>query len=448
MRNNNKALILASTICALCSNPLFAQDVKETTWDGSVIGFEPNSTGMFGDMGGLRSGLSDKGFNFGLVYTSESASNIAGGYNHDNHFAYVDQVALIFTQDLERYTGIPDAQIEGLITNRNHDDNLTTKRVQDSRVYFNDLNQEVWGGGSITRLGYLTFSRSFDDRRLHWRVGQMNYQQTFDQIAPCDFQTLSLCGGKSSYARSWDTWNIHTWGTTFTYDVTPEVTIKTGVLEKNDLSTQRSRTWSFSTHGSKGVLIPLEAQYKTTVNGLPGLYNIGVMYNNAKQYELYTAPGDETKTHRNTWFMWSGFNQQITRSDDALNRGMSVAGGFALGDQRTDPFHVAASVSLRYRGLFDALPNDWIGLGASYLDMSKYQARTQRLQNELNGVDDYNDPSYTPVVGHSVQLDLYYRFRPVSWLDIQPDIQYWIRPSGVKETQDAVVVGLKTAVRF
>lgn len=448
MRYKNKALMLATTLCALSSNPLFAQDAKETTWDGSVIGFEPNSSGMFGDIGGIRSGLSDKGFNFGLVYTSESASNIAGGYNHDNHFAYVDQVAFIFEQDLERYTGIPDAKIEGLITNRNHDDNLTTKRVQDSRAYFNDLNQEVWGGGSITRLGYLTFSRSFDDRRLHWRVGQMNYQQTFDQTAPCDFQTLSLCGGKSSYARSWDTWNIHTWGTTFAYDVTPELTIKTGVLEKNDLSTQRSRTWSFSTHGSNGVLLPLEAQYKTLVNDQPGLYNLGVMYSNAKQDELYTAPGEKTRTRDNTWFMWAGFNQQITRSADALNRGMSVAGGFALGDQRTDPFHVAASLAVRYRGLFDALPNDWIGLGVSYLDMSKYQARSQRLQNALNGVDDYNDPSYTPVVGHSVQFDLYYRFRPVPWLDIQPDIQYWIHPGAVKETQDAVVIGLKTAVRF
>ncbi|ROR15125.1 carbohydrate porin [Erwinia sp. JUb26] len=448
MKYKNKALLLAVAVSALCSHSIFAQDGKQTTWDGSVIGFEPNSSGMLGDAAGIRSGLSEKGFNFGLVYTSESATNVAGGYNHDNHLAYVDQVVFIFEQDLERYTGIPDAKIEGLITNRNHDNNLTTQRVQDSRAYFNDLNQEVWGGGSITRLGYLSFSRSFDDRRLHWRVGQMNYQQTFDQIAPCDFQTLSLCGGKSSYARSWDTWNIHTWGTTFAYDVTPELTLKTGVLEKNNLSTQRGRTWSFSTHGSKGVLIPVEAQYKTQVNGLPGLYNLGVMYNNADQYELYTAPGDETRSHNNTWFMWAGFNQQITRSHDALNRGMSLAGGFALGDQRTDPFHVAASLSARYRGLFDALPNDWIGLGVSYLDMSKYQARAQRLQNTLNGISDYSDPGYTPVVGHSIQLDLYYRFRPVPWLDIQPDIQYWIHPGAIKETQDAVVVGLKTAVRF
>ncbi len=69
-------------------------------------------------------------------------------------------------RDLERWTGIPDARLEGNIVNRNHDDNLTTKRLQDPRVSFNDLSQESWGGGSITRLGWLTFARSFDDRRL------------------------------------------------------------------------------------------------------------------------------------------------------------------------------------------------------------------------------------------------------------------------------------------
>lgn len=86
--------------------------------------------------------------------------------------------------------------------------------------------------------------------------------------------------------------------------------------------------------------------------------------------------------------------------------------------------------------------------GIYSLDMSKYQARAQRLQNKLNGKDDYSVPSYTPVVGDSDQFDLYYRFRPVSWLDIQPDIQYWICPGGIKQVQDAVMVGLKTAVRF
>lgn len=75
---------------------------------------------------------------------------------------------------------------------------------------FNDLSQESWGGGSITRLGWLTFARSFDDRRLTWRIGMMNKVQTFDQIIPCDFQLLTQCGGKSANSLTRNNWNIHT----------------------------------------------------------------------------------------------------------------------------------------------------------------------------------------------------------------------------------------------
>ncbi|UXY09839.1 carbohydrate porin [Kosakonia sp. ML.JS2a] len=417
-------------------------------WSPTVLGYEPMTPGLLGDWGGMRSTLSDNGFNYALIYQTESAYNVSGGYNKSGHYAFVDQTALLFNQDLERLTGMSDAKIEGLITNRNHDDNLTTERLQDQRVHFNDLAQEGWGTGSITRLGYLTFSRTFMDKKLTWRAGLMNYQQTFDQITPCDFQLLTLCGGKSSNSLTWNTWNIHSWGTTFAYAVTPELTLKTGVIEQNSRADDTSRAWSFTTHGSKGVLLPVEAELKTHVNGLPGAYNLGILFTNAKQSSLYTPVGEETETYNRTWFAWAGFNQQVTSHQDDQSRGMSVFGNMSIADQRTDVSHIIASLGIRYRGLFDAMPNDYIGFGGSWIDMSNRLAKTERQINQINGIYDYDNPLYQPVQGHAVNFDLYYRFRPVSWLDIQPDIQYWINPAAVSETKNAFVVGLKTAIRF
>ncbi|MCS6068056.1 carbohydrate porin [Klebsiella variicola subsp. variicola] len=143
------------------------------------------------------------------------AHNAGGGYDHDKHLAYIDQVALTFTQDLERWTGIPDARLEGNIVNRNHDDNLTTKRLQDPRVSFNDLVAGELGRRVDHPPRLADLARSFDDRRLTWRIGMMNKVQTFDQIIPCDFQLLTQCGGKSANSLTWNNWNIHTWGTTW-----------------------------------------------------------------------------------------------------------------------------------------------------------------------------------------------------------------------------------------
>jgi porin len=429
---------------------------EDPQWNGTVLGFEAPGTGLLGDMLGIRPILSDNGFNYNFQYLNENAYNIAGGYNHDHHLAYIDQFAITFTQDLERFTGIPDATIEGNIVNRNHDDSLLTKRVQDSRVNINDATQESAGTGSITRLGWLTFSRTFDDRRLQWRIGMMNKVQTFDQIAPCDFQTLMLCGGKSANSMLWSNWNIHTWGTTFAYKLTPELTLKAGIMEQNPSATDRSHAWSWSTKGSKGFILPLEVEWKTHINDLPGIYNLGTQFTNAKQSDLYSGKTqnagandpDGYKEYNRTWFFYGGLNQQLTRHADDANRGLSGGVNAGFGDQRSNYIHYVTAATLRYRGLFDARPEDWIGVGVSYIDISNHYSRNQQEKNSLQGVSDYYDPLYSPVPGHAINAELYYRFRPVSWLELQPGIQYWHRPGSLSETQDAWVGELKTVVTF
>ncbi|WEF29576.1 carbohydrate porin [Klebsiella aerogenes] len=433
-----------------------ANAAENTPWNGTVLGFEPPQSGLLGEMLGIRPILEDNGFRYNLGYLNEMGYNAAGGYDHDKHLAYIDQVALTFTQDLERWTGMADARIEGNIVNRNHDDNLTTKRLQDPRVNFNDLSQESWGGGSITRLGWLTFARSFDDRRLTWRIGMMNKVQTFDQIIPCDFQLLSQCGGKSANSLTWNNWNIHTWGTTLEYKLTPVLTLKGGVMEQNPQAASRSHAWSWSTKGSKGILLPLEIEARPRPFGLPGAYNLGVVFTNAPQSDLYSGKSggagatdpEGYAQHNRTWFMYAGMNQQITRHADDPHRGMSVSLSGSLSDQRSNYIHTAVAASMRYRGLFDARPEDWIGFGLTWMDMSSHYARNQQYMNTLSGAQDYADPAYQPVAGHSINGELYYRFRPVSWLELQPGLQYWHRPGGVAQTQDAWVIEWKTVVTF
>lgn len=430
---------------------------KSSEWNGIVLGMEPQPEGLLGNMLGIRPFLENHGFHYNLGYLNEMAYNAGGGYNHDRQLAYIDQFSLTFTQDLEALTGIPDAAIEGNIVNRNHDDNLTTQRTQDPRVGFSDLAQESWGGQSITRLGWLTFSRSFmEDRRLHWRIGMMNKNQDFDQSIPCDFQTLQLCGGKSANSRTWYNWNVHYWGTTLQYKLTPEVTLKGGVMEQNSSAPSRGHAWSGSTQGSKGFLLPMEVEWKTAVNDLPGIYNLGLLFTNAPQQDLYQGKSSAAgasdpegyKYHNRTWFMYAGLNQQITRHNDDPNRGMSVSFSIAVADQRSNVSSNISAASMRYRGLFDARPNDWLGIGVAYIDASSHYRRNQRYLNQMNQVSDYNNPLYSPLPGHSINADIYYRFKVFSWLDLQPDLQLWHNPGGLKETQDAWIAGLKTVVTF
>lgn len=451
-----KRLSLRITFLAALFIPGAQLHAENSEWNGIVLGFEPPGAGLAGDMAGIRPLLQELGFNYNLNYLNEFAYNVAGGYDRREHLAYIDQFALTFVQDLEQYTGIPDAKIEGNIVNRNHDDNLTTRRIQDMRVNMVDSAQESHGTGSVTRLGWLTFSRSFDDRRLQWRIGMMNKVQTFDQTTPCDFQLLTLCGGKSSNSFFWSNWNIHTWGTTLDYKITPDVTFKTGIFEQNPRATERSHAWSGSTKGSKGFILPIELEWKTTINALPGIYSVGTQFTNAVQYDLYSGKSKKEgltdpegyKPYNRTWFMWASANQQITRKENDASRGMSLGWNIGVSDRRSNFLHLVTAASLRYRGLFDARPEDWIGLGVSYTDISHHYSRNQRAKNVLSGINEYSHAFYHPIPGHAVNAELYYRFRPVSWLELQPGIQYWHRPGGLRETQDAWVGEFKTSVTF
>lgn len=122
---------------------------------------------------------------------------------------------------------------------------------------------------------------------------------------------------------------------------------------------------------------------------------------------------------------------------------MSVSLSGSLSDQRSNYIHSAVAASMRYRGLFDARPEDWIGFGLTWIDMSSHYARNQRYMNQISGATDYNDPAYQPVAGHSLNGELYYRFRPVSRLELQPGLQYWHRPGGVAQTRGCVGSGVE-----
>ncbi len=451
MENNHYRRLLYGMVLFSVSFTSLSQE-----WNGTVLGFEASTEPLLGEMLGIRQTLSENGFTYQLGFLNQLAWNGGGGYDHDSHVAYIDQFAFTFNQDLERWTGIPDARIEGNIVNRNHNDDLTTRRLQHPGVKFNDLTQESWGGQSITRLGWLTFARSFDERRLTWRIGMINKVQTFDQIIPCDFQMLSQCGGKSANSMTWNNWNVHTWGTTLDYKLTPEVTLKGGILEQNPQAASRSHAWSGSTRGSKGVLLPVEIETRPHINGLPGAYNLGALFTNAPQYDLYQGksggagvddPEGYVKRTR-TWFMYAGMNQQITRHPDDANRGLSASFSLGISDQRSNYIHAIYAASLRYRGLFDARPDDWIGFGVTRIDMSNHYARQQDYLNKISGINDYHSAAYFPHPGHAFNSEIYYRFRPVPWLELQPGIQYWHHPGGVAKTQDAWVTELKTVVTF
>ena len=105
MHNKKINQLLIGAMLAAMAPAVSAADIP--AWNGSALGFEAGQPGLLGDMLGIRPILEENGFHYNLGYLNEMAYNAGGGYDHDKHLAYIDQVSLTFTQDLERWTGIP-----------------------------------------------------------------------------------------------------------------------------------------------------------------------------------------------------------------------------------------------------------------------------------------------------------------------------------------------------
>ena len=69
--------------------------------------------------------------------------------------------------------------------------------------------------------------------------------------------------------------------------------------------------------------------------------------------------------------------------------------------------------------------------------------KRQRLVNQVNGIDDYDNPLYQPLQDTEYNAELYYGVHVTDWLTVRPNLQYIKQPGGVDEVDNALVAGIK-----
>ena len=97
-----------------------------------------------------------------------------------------------------------------------------------------------------------------------------------------------------------------------------------------------------------------------------------------------------------------------------------------------------------YKGPFDARPKDDIGLGIARIHVNDDVKKRQRLVNQVNGIDDYDNPLYQPLQDTEYNAELYYGVHVTDWLTVRPNLQYIKQPGGVDEVDNALVAGSRS----
>ncbi|AUG09579.1 carbohydrate porin [Pseudomonas sp. S09G 359] len=417
--------------------------------------FSSSSKWMTGDWGGERTKLIEQGIDIKADYVGEMGANLHGGYNDDKTGRYSDQFGLGVALDLQKLWGWDNTQAKIQLTNRNGQ-NISNDRIGDPRAGTLSSSMEVYGRGHMVRLTQFWIQHQMFDNKLDVKLGYFGEGEDFNTF-PCDFQNLSFCGSQvGNYVNTWYNWPVSQAAIRVKYNITPELYAQIGAYNQNPSQLEHGNGFKLSGSGTKGTVIPVELVWSPKVNSLPGEYRVGYYKSAADAADVREdVNGNDAATTRADYRTrsskkgyWFVAQQQLTSHNGDSSRGLNIAANATFHDKETNLVDNYQSLMLVYKGPFDARPKDDIGIGVARLHVNDDVKKNAELLNASNGVNDYDNPLYTPIRETEYNVELNYGIKVTNWLTVRPNLQYVVQPGGVDKVDNAFVAGLKIQSTF
>jgi porin len=468
MRPPIRLFAAAGLVILLSIDPIYA-DPPPATQPATFISQLSQSSTLFGDMWGLRPKLSQAGIALSISETSEVLGNVSGGTSQGFDYQGLTQMGLqLDTQKAFNLHG-------GLF-------NVSALQIHGSDELANNL-QVLQTASSIaaepsTRLWELWYQQSFlDHDRLDVRIGEQSLDQEF-MIAPDgaafvnttltwpNLPTEDLPAGGPVYPMA-------TPGVRARFAANDQFTVLAGIFSGSTVPNATGDPEEEETSGPAftwqgGVLAIAEAQYSTksaTSNGgdptgLPGEYKIGAWYDSDtfpdQEFDSngtsLASPGSNgiPATHWGNFAIYAVMDQMLWRDSMDDNKSLSffvVPTGTPLADRNLVDFSCAGGLTMH-----EPIPgrsSDTAGIGAGYVHIS---SRASDLDRDRGFV---TDTAY-PVRSAETFFEATYQYQLTPWLQIQPDFQYFINPSGGvpnpnspgNKIKNEAVLGMRVTIQF
>ncbi|TCL75980.1 carbohydrate porin [Rhizobium sp. BK251] len=418
----------AAMLIALAgAGSVHADDATVPLEDSTAAATKP-AEWLFGDWGGARTRLKDRGLDFQFGYTGEFAYNPMGGT--ESKAGYADQFTGGITFDLDRLLDIPDAKFQITFTQRDGDNLSDTADLGTLQQV-----QEVFGRGQTIRLTDFWFQQTYANGLIDWKVGRMPFGEDFAAFS-CDFQNLTFCGANpgnlvGNYIFNWP---ISQWATRAKVNLSGFGYIQAGVYDVNPkyLGVDDQVLPVFFSD-STGAMFPIELGWLPNFDGgtLPGSYKFGGWYDTSEADDVVSdingdpmaLTGLPAQRHRGRYGAYLNFQQQVTSN-------LSLFFNFVTADKQTSTTDRQIAAGLTFTGFWDARPKDDIGFAVG----------TTHVNSRVSTSED--------PLGSEYAFELYYTFRPRPGLLIRPNLQYIHHPGGTSENEDVIALGLKTSASF
>jgi len=380
---------------------------------------------LTGNWGGLRDELESAGVTLTATYTTDLLTNPVGGSTQG--FRHAADMAVDLHVDLEKLWGLKGLRFDVSGSWRSGQ-NLSTKDIGNTFTV-----SQIFGGETVRLYALALEWPSLFDNRLDIRVGRIGAGDDF-LASPLytAFVNFAFDGNPGSVPiniPSFSAYPVATWGLRTKVTPVESWSVMAG-LYYSDPTLRRNSAHGvdFSIHSAAGVFVIGELGYLYDQGedspGLPGHYKIGA-YVDSNSYQDFSLE-DPADIHGNYGF-YVLVDQMVYREDGPQHtQGLTPFATVTFAPSNRNTFPWFFSAGLVYTGLIPGRDNDTAAFGLAFGKFSKY----------LKGQN------------YEMVLEWTYAMTLAPWLTLQPDVQYIIKPSGLSQIANALVLGMQIAINF
>jgi carbohydrate-selective porin OprB len=389
---------------------------------------------LFGDWGGGRSALAEKGVTFDFFYISDMQANPSGGLQQTE-------------AGWERIRGTIDINFDRLIEWQGlsfHATGLWQSGANLGGKIGTLANPSDLVSAHTTRLDSFWLQQLLFNKKLRIRAGQ---------LAGLDFYGNQEYGGSwlieplgyaygNLFSSIFESFNpAGTPGVEVRFAPTRNFYVKSAVMSGNrDPYHQDPTGFHFAIRDSPNFLF--EAGYLLhpspdggVQSGLaagksyPGVYKFGAVYNGGK------FPDPTGQRSSGNYLIYGMASQALFRTEAGSNRGLDATLGFDYSPGDVARENVQITAGARWNAPFASRKNDRVAIGFVYSKISDPFSQFGAL---LGG----------PRLGSEKAFELNYALQVTPYWLVQPTFQYYVNTGGNPALSDAPVLGFRTKVTF
>ena len=421
-------------LALVCFPPARAQNAASQDQNDSLFGL-PSRQHLFGDWGGERTALAEKGLTFDFFYITDLEGNPTGG---------LDQTQAGWM----RVRGTMDLNFDRLISWQGlsvHATGLWQSGANLGAKIGTLANPSDLVSAHTTRLDSFWVQQLFFSDKLRIRAGQLAGLDFYGNqdyggswlIEPMGYAFGNLFG---SIFESFDP--AGTPGVEVRFAPKRSFYVKSSVMSGNrDPYHQDPTGTNFEIKNSANFLF--EAGYflhppddgtsgasgAAPTKTYPGSYKFGGIYNGGK---FADAAGVMSSGN---YLIYGMASQAVFRTDAGSNRGLDVTAGFDYSPGDVARENVQVTVGGRFNAPFASRQKDRVGVALVY---SKISDSFSNFGTLLGG----------PPLGSEKAVELNYSLQVTPYWYVQPVFQYYVDVGANGALPNAAVLGFRTKVNF